>query len=563
MNLKSFFTLTALVCFCFAAKNSSGAETIPLAGEWRFALDRSDAGTNENWPAKNLPDKIKLPGILEAQGYGDAISTTTPWVLSLYDHFWFERAGYSAYTNAGSVKIPFLCQPPRHYLGAAWYQRDFEIPTNWNGKRIVLFLERPHWQSTVWLDDQEIGSDMSLCTPHEFDFGLVPPGRHRLTVRVDNRMILPYRQDAHSISDSLDNAWNGIVGKMELRATPSVWVDSVEIFPDAKKKIIHARMIFHNLSGKEVDGKISFFIESCPGTDPLKILPSSENFNTQATNSILDEEFNLGDGAKTWDEFSPALYKLQINARSAIAGNILEDNAETVFGLRDFHTDGNQFILNGHPIYIRGTHFGGDFPLTGYPPTDVESWKKIFQTCKDWGLNSMRFHSWCPPEAAFEAADELGFYLYLEPGMWNTFNPGSPMAAMLYSETERIIKAYGNHPSFLMISASNEPKGRWQDVLPQWAEHFRAADPRRLYTQRHGLHRRKCARPARQGGFHHDRPFWQPARARRAGLVRERLWQRAGGRENSRHRARTRPVGRVSEFRGHQKIHRLHAAGKL
>jgi hypothetical protein len=459
------------------------AETLPLAGEWRFALDRHDGGTNENWFAKNLPDKIQLPGILEAQSYGDAISTHTPWVLSLYDHFWFLRADYAAYTNAGSVKVPFISQPPRHYLGAAWYQRDFEIPTNWNGKRVTLFLERPHWQSTIWLDGKKIGSDISLCAPHEFDFGILRAGKHRLTIRVDNRMILPYRPDAHSVSDSLDDAWNGIVGKIELRATPPVWIDDVQIFPNVERKKIRARMMFHNLSGEKVGGKISFFIEPFPETTPLNILPASENFDTTATNNELEETFNLGDNIKTWDEFSPALYKLRINTRCEIGGKIFEDNTEAVFGLRDFYAEGNQFILNGHPIYFRGTHFGGDFPLTGYPPTDVASWKKIFQTCKNYGLNHMRFHSWCPPEAAFEAADELGFYLQIECGMWNEFSPkNAAMTRQLYSETERILKNFGNHPSLMLISASNEAGGNWKPVLSAWVKHFRAEDPRHLYT---------------------------------------------------------------------------------
>ena len=95
----------------------------------------------------------------------------------------------------------------------------------------------------------------------------------------------------------------------------------------------------------------------------------------------------------------------------------------------------------------------------------------------------MRFHSWCPPEAAFEAADNLGFYLQPEPGMWNEISPDTPMERMLYEETERMIKAYGNHPSFMLLSASNEPKGNWQPALAKWADTFRKKDPRRLYTR--------------------------------------------------------------------------------
>jgi len=154
------------------------------------------------------------------------------------------------------VKVPFISQPVRHYLGAAWYQRDVEIPTNWNGRRVVLFLERPHWKSTVWLDDQEIGSEISLCTPHEFDFGLATPGKHRLTVRVDNRMILPYRPDAHSVSDSLDDAWNGIAGKMELRATPPVWIEEVQVFPSVTNKSALVKIKIGNASGSDGKGNL-------------------------------------------------------------------------------------------------------------------------------------------------------------------------------------------------------------------------------------------------------------------------------------------------------------------
>jgi beta-galactosidase len=94
----------------------------------------------------------------------------------------------------------------------------------------------------------------------------------------------------------------------------------------------------------------------------------------------------------------------------------------------------------------------------------------------------MRFHSWCPPEAAFTAADELGFYFQPEAGMWNEISPGSEMERMMIEETERMIRAYGNHPSFMLLSPSNEPGGRWKESLPKWVERFRREDPRRLYT---------------------------------------------------------------------------------
>ncbi|MFM2294070.1 MAG: hypothetical protein RLZZ350_483, partial [Verrucomicrobiota bacterium] len=446
-----------------AALVATAADLLPLAGEWRFALDRADAGVGEKWFAKKLADKIQLPGALQAQGYGDEISTNTPWVLSLYDKNWFQRADYTDYTKPGTVKVPFVCQPPRHYLGAAWYQRDIEIPADWAGKRVVLFLERPHWESRLWMDDQLVGTNNSLCAPHEFELGVgLKPGKHTLTVRVDNRMILPYRPDAHSISDSLAQSWNGIVGNMKLTATSPVWIEDVQVFPNAETKSVVIKGKIGNLTGQTGSNQLNMVVAPWHFEAKDHMMGTNLPINWSMNGGTFETELFLHDDVKIWDEFHPKIYLLVVElGKQNLVG--------VHFGLREFKAVGTHFEINGRPTYIRGTHSGGDFPLTGYPPTDVAYWRKLFSTCKEWGLNSMRFHSFCPPEAAFAAADELGFYLYIEPGMWNTFDPGSPMEAMLYAETERIIKAYGNHPSFVMLSASNEPKGHWRDVLPKWA----------------------------------------------------------------------------------------------
>lgn len=91
-----------------------------LQGEWRFAMDRSDVGDEERWFNRELSDRIQLPGILQAQGYGDEIGIHTPWVLSLYDHYWYLREDFQSYTNKGNVRVPFVSQPERQYVVLAW-----------------------------------------------------------------------------------------------------------------------------------------------------------------------------------------------------------------------------------------------------------------------------------------------------------------------------------------------------------------------------------------------------------------------------------------------------------
>jgi hypothetical protein len=466
-----FITLLLSVCLLPARAQVQPHVTVPqdLSGVWRFALDRNEEGINQQWFSnRRFFEFIRLPGILQAQNHGDEITTKTPWVLSLYDRFWYLRDDYKDYTER-NVKVPFLSQPPRHYVGVAWYQREISVPTNWAGRRVVLTLERPHWETTVWLDGKKIGSDRSLVAPHVYDFGLVVPGRHQLTIRVDNRMILPYRPDAHSVSDSLAASWNGIVGKIQLSSTGRVWIDDAQVFTHFDEKKLFVRVRIGNQTGLSGSGTLS-----AVSADVAVVPVAWDN-----TGGDAEIEVPIRYDAVRWDEFHPQLYVLRL----WLKGNGVDETLELKYGVRDFEAAGKEFHLNGRPIIFRGTHHGGDFPLTGYPATDVAYWKKLFELCRSWGLNHMRFHSWCPPEAAFEAADSLGFYLQPEPGMWNEISPDTPMERTLTEETERMIKAYGNHPSFMLLSASNEPKGNWQPALAKWADYFRKKDPRRLYTR--------------------------------------------------------------------------------
>jgi beta-galactosidase len=451
-------------CLFLAFVSSISTRTLPLEGTWRFALDREDAGIAGNWFKHDLIGEIRLPGILQAQGFGDVIRKDTPWVMSLYDRNWAERDDYRDFATGDDVKIPFLCQPKRHYLGVAWYQRDIDIPSDVGGMHGLLYLERARWKSNAWLDEREIGTQDSLVAPHEFDLGLLTPGRHRITVRLDNRMILPYRPDSHSVSDSLGSTWNGIVGKMEIRVSSPVWIDEVRVDGDPFRHEGNLDIRIGNATGKSGKGRIAV------GNVTGEVTWNADGGRGSLTVPMKD--------AGCWDEFSPATHKLEVT----LEGGGADDRREIEFGLRKFATSGTEFTINGRPTHLRGNHDGGGFPLTGHPPMDRESWRKILSTYRQWGINHVRFHSWCPPEAAFAVADELGIYIQAEPGMWNEFSDGSAITKMLYAETERMIRAYGNHPSFVMFSPSNEPKGDWKKVLSEWVAFWRKEDPRRLWT---------------------------------------------------------------------------------
>lgn len=133
-------------------------------------------------------------------------------------------------------------------------------------------------------------------------------------------------------------------------------------------------------------------------------------------------------------------------------------------------------------MFLRGTLECCIFPLTGYPPTTKEGWLKVFRSAKEWGLNHLRFHSWCPPKAAFEVADSLGFYLQVELPLWSlTVGENPEMNQFLYNEAKRILSEYGNHPSFCFLSLGNELQPDFE-FLGGLLDSVKALDSRHLYT---------------------------------------------------------------------------------
>jgi hypothetical protein len=455
---------------------------LPLQGTWSFQLDREDRGEADQWFGRDLADVIVLPGVLTAQGFGDPVSMQTKWTGNI-NPIWQSDPYYKQYQTPGNFKMPFWLQPDRHYVGAAWYQQQIEVPPHWQGKRLMLFLERPHWKTTVWLDERCLGSQDSLGTAHVYELGVnVPAGKHRLTIRVDNRMIVDVGNNAHSVSDHTQGNWNGIVGRIELQATDPVWIDDVRVYPNIKDRTVKVNVSIGNSTGTSGAGTLSIQVaqppsaevQSPPGAGVLHV-PVSWRAQGGGVEGICP----MGDDCRLWDEFRPNLYTMTVDLK----GPNCQDRASVQFGMREVATQGTRIALNSTPIFLRGTLECCIFPLTGHPPTDVDSWKRVVRICKAHGLNHIRFHSWCPPEAAFVAADELGFYYHVECSAWATVGNGGPFDKWLYRESEAMIKAYGNHPSFTFMAYGNEPGGKNQNrFLGDFVSYWKKKDPRRLYT---------------------------------------------------------------------------------
>lgn len=442
--------------------------SLPLEGNWNFKLDPDQVGIKEKWYLYNLKDYIQIPGILQGQGYGNKIDHNTAWISGLHDPLWYKREEYQG-AQEDKVRVPFLSQPQMHYQGQAWYQKEFEITSNMAGCTYEFSMECSRWKTMVWLDDQYIGEMSSLCGPHRYSLGILKKGDYKITICIDNGFLLPYRPDGHGVSDALGATWNGMVGEVKLSGYPLVYLDEVRAYPDIDTRKVELQVGVNNVTNREQKVKIDV-----AGIQTERMATPGE--------SEIKVQVSYPMDTPLWDEFSPEVQSLVVHLKS----DDYEDEKEISFGFRKAHVEDGMFYVNNRPTYFRGTHFGGDFPLTGYPSTNIEEWKKMFQTCISYGLNFVRFHSYCPPKAAFFAADELGFYLQVECGMWNIFNENTEMNKVLEKETDLILKEFGNHPSFVMLSPSNEPGGAWEKPLTQWVADCKKKDSRHLYTMQSG-----------------------------------------------------------------------------
>jgi Glycosyl hydrolases family 2, sugar binding domain/Glycosyl hydrolases family 2 len=407
-----------------------------LAGDWRFEI----AGGNSPFYARELPGRtmIRLPGTMDDAGLGPR-----------------------------NTKSPTLDGPYRlyDYVGPAWYQRDINIPAAWQGKRATLFLERCRWVTRVWLDDRYIGTHDSLIAPHFYDFGTgVTPGKHRLTICVDNTEKFVLGKFVSVLHGGTPGNMNGIIGCIELAATPPVWLDRVKIYPDVDKNLARVVVKIGNATGQQGRGVVRVGAKSVEATWDKK-------------GGLTEVTVDMGN-AKLWDEFSPHLQQLTVR--------LGEDERTVHFGMRNFAVRGTQFTMNGRPVFLRGTVECSTWPLTGYPPMDVPAWQQIYRIIKSYGMNHIRFHSWCPPESAFTAADVEGIIIHVEGPNANIPDGTDPArAAFIEAELKRIVDTYGNHPSFCLMAIGNECEGD-NKVMADWVDMLIHRDPRHLYSSSAG-----------------------------------------------------------------------------
>ena len=397
-----------------------------ISGEWSVLLDGEKT---ETFPAA-FPDKITLPNTTSAARLGKL--NTEKSYDSLTDLYKFE--------------------------GYAWFSRKITVTREQAEQNLMLILERTR-KTAVFIDGKKIGEYCSLCASHRYFLDGISEGEHELTVRVDNTDY-PTR-GGHLTSPDTQTNWNGITGEIALIGFKT-YPEFVKIVPNLAENSV---TVTAELLGEK------------SGEAHLKIFDDNSEYGSavEKFSDTLECTIKLSDNVPKWSEFSPALLNLDI-----VIG---EDKRTLKFGFRELKADGIKLRINGDETFLRGKHDGLVFPKTGYAPTDVEAWMNVLKTAQDYGINHYRFHTCCPPEAAFAAADILGVYLQPELPFWGTI-PETPDAEFEFLREEgfRILKEFGHHPSFVMMSLGNELWGS-HELLNGLLSEYKSEFPDKLYVQ--------------------------------------------------------------------------------
>ncbi len=399
---------------------------IDLSGQWQVKLD---AEKQETMP-QAYPETMMLPGTTSAAGLGMPNPAKERGCLT--DAYRFE--------------------------GAVWFMRTFTAG-DWTGEQTMLTLERTR-KTTVYLDGRPIGHQESLCTPHRYFLPPVHAGEHTLVIRVDNTDY-PTR-GGHLTSPDTQSNWNGITGEISLTVAHTLLTD-LTVCPDLRRGCLR------------VHGHIIGAPDGVAGI----VLPGQMEHLLPYRRGVLDGECPLKGNEAFWDEAHPEIHTISID----LDGDVYE----TTFGLRDVRTLGRRLLINGRETFLRGKVDNLLYPKTGYTPTDVASWMTILGIAKEYGINHYRYHTACPPDAAFTAADLLGVYMAPELPFWGTVAEEGEEGYdererdFLFQEGFRILREYGHHPSFLWLSLGNELWGS-KDVLNRMMRAYREADDTKLYS---------------------------------------------------------------------------------
>ena len=400
---------------------------VDLNGTWEFRLDPRDEGNTSAWATVTVsyPREITVPGAWQAQGVGEPNDSL------------------------------------RHdYSGVAWYRRTVDVPAAWHGRSVRLRVGGAHRYTTLYVNGERIGEHRGFSAPFTFDVTrAVRPGEANVfALRIANpgkpprdnpRVQTPVHPTG--MLNYIGN-WGGIYGNVELLAVDPISIEHVHIRPDIETRQATFVVTVQNRTSAPWSGHVRVAVASGREARARAHVGPDARAELSVTVAIP--------GARLWSPEHPHLYTASISLGE---GRRERDRIEERFGMRELRTRGNVLLLNGKPLYLRGYGDDNIEVLTGFPPSSRAVYLERLRQARAFGFNAVRFHSMTPPEAFFEAADEVGMFVMAElPVAYTQYF--LPHRELLRQELEDVVMAYRNRPSLLSVAFGNEFNLSWLET---------------------------------------------------------------------------------------------------
>ncbi|HKY54643.1 MAG TPA: glycoside hydrolase family 2 TIM barrel-domain containing protein, partial [Anaerolineales bacterium] len=339
--------------------------------------------------------------------------------------------------NCSLISVPSPWQADarfRDHIGTAWYQREFEVPTEWLEQNhvVILGFGAVDYFAEVWLNDVKVGEHEGGYLPFELDITKAAhAGANTLTVRVDDPLEI-FPEIPHG-----KQSWYGMLSGI----WQSVWVE--------RRATTHIQQVKITPSANSVDIAITL-------SQPLTT-------NETLAIEVLDPDGFLAASAKTsslryqlpimhpqlWDTDSPNLYTLKVSTDA--------DEMTETFGFRTIETKDGKILLNGRPFYLRGALDQDYYPDLIATPPSQEYIEDQFRKAKEMGLNCLRVHIKVADPRYYLAADKVGLLIWTE----------LPNHILLSEDAKRraretlagMVERDWNHPSIGIWTIINESWG--------------------------------------------------------------------------------------------------------
>lgn len=367
--------------------------------------------------------------------------------------------------------------------GIGWYEKTIELPELPKGRRLLLHFDAVATHATVYWNDKKLGEHLGAWTPFRFDVTeQVKKGQHTIRVRVDEKVGHNTQGFLPIIAPHFGGIWQGV---RLIEVSDGYFDDSrIQVESDAKSKMLGINIPY---SGKyAIPYEVTVSITASGSikettkvrhTGTMYIIPDditpkkgwvdypaetyqgeTTQFKIKGIHDPYRRYFRLivsnKDDIKEWRPESPFQYAITVSAGTSLNPNG-SDEVNIKASRRTIETKGDQFLLNGQPLSIRGVLNWGYYPPSLAPTPTEEQWRSDLKLIKSWGFNLMKCCLWVPPKRLLEIADEEGVLIWLEYPTWHPkLTP--QYQSELMQEYKEFHELDRNHPSVILRSLTCE-----------------------------------------------------------------------------------------------------------